>query len=157
MRSWPKIIFFTFLALLVQTSFSQQMKLTGVKPDLLLIFTVFVALDNDPDVGGVYGFSVGLLLDLLGGGIVGSNSLAKTLLGSSLGFLRKLVFGENRLVKVALVFVASVLHDLMVYLVYYLLSKGTVFSNIHLIIFPAALYNMALAALLLPFFGEGKK
>ncbi len=154
---WLKIGALSFLALLFQTSLFGPLSVNGIKPDLLIILIISFSLDQGYEFGAVYGVVVGICMDLVGGGIVGSNALAKTIIGAGAGSLKKLVFQENIILKVVLILAASIVHDFIMYIIQYIMRSGAPPQSISPIIFPAALYNMTIAALFLPFFYWIKK
>lgn len=73
------------LALYLQSTLFQHVKVNGVLPDIVLIFTVFFALMNGGIRGGIYGICCGLLEDLYVGRMIGINVLCKGLIGYLLG------------------------------------------------------------------------
>ena len=117
-----------------------------------MILVVVLSLRCGYNLGGVYGLVVGLLMDLVGGEVLGANALAKTMIGTGLGSLKSFVFQENIILKISLVFGASVVHDLLIYLVQIIMNQKVAANSLHMIILPAALYNMAIAALFISFF-----
>lgn len=70
---------------ILQLSFVNLISIRGYRPDLILVFLLF----NFSAKGGmkptVAGFIIGLAQDLIGGGFIGINSLAKTSAGFILG------------------------------------------------------------------------
>jgi len=61
-----KLIAVGCIVLLLQTILSDFLSLDGVRPDFILIFIIYVSIRLGPFEGILYGFSLGLIADLLG-------------------------------------------------------------------------------------------
>lgn len=96
------------LAVLLQTTVVPDVRVLGVCPDLMLLCTVCAALVGGPELGGLVGFSAGLLADLfLTTTPLGLSALAFSIIGYSVGALRRTVLQEGWLLPPATAFVAS--------------------------------------------------
>jgi len=96
------------LALLLQTTVVPDLRVLGVCPDLMLLCTVCAALVGGPELGGIVGFSAGLLADLfLSTTPLGLSALAFSLIGYAVGSVRRTVLQEGWLLPPAATFVAS--------------------------------------------------
>lgn len=73
----------------VQSTVVGEFAVAGVTPDLPLVITALLALARGPEVGLLTGFSLGLLQDGIGGGLLGAQALSKALAGFGLGFLHR--------------------------------------------------------------------
>jgi rod shape-determining protein MreD len=62
------------------------MQVSSVTPDLLLIFTVFIAIYEGQFTGMIAGFLCGLLFDAISTDVIGTNALAKTFAGFVAGY-----------------------------------------------------------------------
>jgi rod shape-determining protein MreD len=62
---------------LIQVVLVPLIAIEGITPDLLLIFCVWIALQEGQLVGMVAGFTAGLAFDLVSADVLGSNALAK--------------------------------------------------------------------------------
>lgn len=85
------IIFFLFVgigAIVFQTTLSEYFFVwTSARPDAMLLVTLHIAMRRGNETGLLTGFAMGLLQDILAGGLLGANSLSKGLLGHSTGGL----------------------------------------------------------------------
>jgi len=70
----------------VHVVFLRFMQVSSVTPDLLLIFTVFIAIYEGQFTGMIAGFLCGLLFDAVSTDVIGTNALAKTLAGFVAGY-----------------------------------------------------------------------
>jgi rod shape-determining protein MreD len=70
----------------VHVVFLRFMQVSSVTPDLLLIFTVFIAIYEGQFTGMIAGFLCGLLFDAISTDVIGTNALAKTFAGFVAGY-----------------------------------------------------------------------
>ena len=95
------------VAVLVQSTVLAELRLAGVRPDLLVLAVVSVAVATDPTTGAVFGFLAGLVADLLFDLPVGVSALVYTAVGFAVGTVRVYVTSHLPLVHLALAGVAS--------------------------------------------------
>lgn len=87
----PRIryVWYAVVALLlsvVHVVFLRFLEVSSVTPDLLLIFTVWIALVEGQFTGMLAGFMCGLLFDAVSTDVIGTNALAKTFAGFIAGY-----------------------------------------------------------------------
>lgn len=138
-------------ALLAQTAFFPYVRVAGVVPDVMVLAVVAVAVREGAEVGAVFGFAAGVLIDLLLEVPVGLSAIAYVIVGYGMGlfhagFLRvrwwlgALLGGAGSLAAGTIFVVVGVILGLD-----HLLALRTAF------IIPArALYDAALALLVFP-------
>jgi rod shape-determining protein MreD len=95
------------VAVLVQSTVLARLRLAGVRPDLLVLAVVSVAVATDPTTGAVFGFVAGLVADLLFDLPVGVSALVYTAIGFAVGTVRVYVTSHRPLVHLALAGAAS--------------------------------------------------
>jgi rod shape-determining protein MreD len=95
------------VAVLVQSTVLARLTLAGVRPDLLVLAVVSVAVATDPTTGAAFGFAAGLVADLLFDLPVGVSALVYTAVGFAVGTLRVYVTGHRPLAHLVLVAAAS--------------------------------------------------
>ncbi len=139
------IIVLFLLGLILQSTIFSHLTVAGVKPDLVLIMTVFYALLHGSREGALAGAIGGLLQDLLFGQYLGMNTLAKVIAGYVFGMLEKKIYKENLLIPMAIIFVATLMHETVLYMLrqYQGLSAGY-FSTLRSVMISAAIYNSCL-------------
>jgi rod shape-determining protein MreD len=79
-----RFVWYGMVALLlsvIHVVFLRFLEVSSVTPDLLLIFTVWVALVEGQFTGMIAGFLCGLLFDAVSTDVIGTNALAKTVAG----------------------------------------------------------------------------
>ena len=110
------------LALIVlQTTIVRMLSLEGIQPDILIIWIVYVALTEGQMHATVWGFCVGLFMDLLSGNFLGLSAMTKTLSGFLGGYFynenkTRLTLGTYRFLLVILF--VSFLHNILYFLIY---------------------------------------
>jgi len=96
------------LALLLQTTVIPDLRVFGVCADLMLLCTICAGLVGGPELGGLVGFSAGLLADLfLTTTPFGLSALALSLVGYAVGSIRGTMLQEGWLLAPATALVAS--------------------------------------------------
>lgn len=127
-----------------------------IQPDVLVIFTVVIALRHGQFAGVLSGFGIGLIFDLISGNIPGTNALAKLLVG----FLAGAFFNEQNITLqqavgnirfLGVAALTTLLHNLIYYFFYVQptdLTFMTLFVNNGI---AATLYTTALAVLVMLF------
>jgi rod shape-determining protein MreD len=95
------------VAVLLQSTVLAELRLAGVRPDLLVLTVVAVAMASGPTSGAVFGFSAGLVGDLLFDLPVGVSALVYTAVGFAVGTARVYVTSHRPVVHLALAGAAS--------------------------------------------------
>ncbi len=138
-----------FIAILLQTTILEYIKINNVKPNLLLVFIVSVALLRGNIEGAVIGFFAGLTQDIVSGKVIGFYALLGMYLGLIVGSLNKRIYRDNVFVALFFTFSSSIVYETLVYFFGVFLKGNTDFLNIFTkIIFPEALYNTASAIII---------
>ncbi|MCK9525762.1 MAG: rod shape-determining protein MreD [Limnochordia bacterium] len=112
------------LALALQTT-SPGLVFFGLRPDLLLLLTLFSAMLQEPGGAAVFGFVSGLLQDILVGQFIGLYAGTYLLMAILVGFLAKRLYKENLLVR----FFAIVLGTILGQILYLLGAASFGFSS----------------------------
>lgn len=102
-------IFILFFIFIQSTPFYGNISIQGVYPDLILISFLLVALSLGPVSGEIFGFCVGFLLDILGGGLLGITGFTYTILGYGTGLIGEKIYGRSVFFPVILLFTGTVL------------------------------------------------
>jgi rod shape-determining protein MreD len=106
---------------LVQVVLVPLIAIEGITPDLLLIFGVWVALQEGQLVGMVTGFTSGLVFDLVSADVLGSNALAKVVAIFLAGYFYKNGMEQERSgswLFPLIVLVCGAVHNLLYYFFY---------------------------------------
>lgn len=84
--------------------------------DMPLLFVVLMGVRTTVPKAAGWGFLVGFLQDLLSGGWIGPNTIAKTLTGVFSSLAKRHIYHERVLTQTFLVFAASVFHQICIWL-----------------------------------------
>lgn len=168
-KGWVKriapFILLLFLVIL-QATLLNRLNILGIKPDLLLILVIFIGLYKGPIAGAWCGFLAGILLDLFSPAPLGTNALAKTVLGFLVGTVAPFLYFKAPLIQGFLLFIGMLLEGIILFILLSSLRLASSFSYSFLyIILPASLYTSLLTPPLFYVFekitpaplGKGKK
>jgi rod shape-determining protein MreD len=103
-----------------QSLFSELLTIHQIKLDIPLLILVYVGLSRGPASGALFGFLVGLLLDLSNPSFLGLGALIKTFLGYLVGSFKDTLFLESNISKGGVIFMSLCLNDFL----FYLFSSG---------------------------------
>jgi len=136
------------LALLLESTLLQFVRVAGVRPDLVLVLVVFYAIINGSKEGAFWGFMGGLAKDFLSGYYLGLNALSLAVIGYLVGLGHTRLFRESHYVLAGVTFLATVLVEVFRYLL--ILGLGiTILPGEALwgLILPLGVYNAGVALL----------
>jgi rod shape-determining protein MreD len=158
MRRFVLLFLAGILLLILQTTWLSLFPIPRIRPDLLLVFTLYLAFLFPPFLGGILAFFMGYLMDLFSGNTLGLYAFSRTLAFFATQFLKERFYLEGFSFQFLFVFAFSILEGgLLLVLVNGL--KFVSFENLYLSFLTSLLpqsFCTALAALLLfPLFQKG--
>jgi len=95
------------VAVLLESTVLAGFRLGGMRPELLVVAVVAVAMASGPTSGALFGFWAGLVADLLSASPVGVSALVYTSVGYALGLVRVYVVSPSAWVHLTLAGAAS--------------------------------------------------
>ena len=104
------------LLVLVEMSITNYIDIFNVSFNLLTIYITIISLYLDETDASIIGAIIGLVKDIVVGGIFGVNALILFIIGYGISFLKNKIYKESNITIFALVFIAS-LFDSMVNIV----------------------------------------
>jgi rod shape-determining protein MreD len=110
-------------ALLLQSTVFSQIKLLGVKPELMYLVTIVIASLEGPNEGAVAGFAGGMAQDFLLNQPKGITALTLTLLGYAVGLARQYIVSPSPLLPAALVGIGTAVGTAFYQVVAFLLGQ----------------------------------
>jgi rod shape-determining protein MreD len=134
----PIIGILVYLAL--QASVAHRIAIGSVEPDFVVVCVVLFGLQRGPIGGSLFGFVVGLMVDLGNPGFLGLNALAKTVLGYGAGRLGTAT-SPGVVVLFIVFFVASFAHDIIYSLISMWPHIGNAFVTVFTVGLGSALYT----------------
>lgn len=151
-----KEIFTYSILIIFQIKFSFLMELYGIKPNLIIIYLILNNLKKElPMQGIILGFSIGFLIDLISGNLLGVSSLTY----SMVGFFSAIVGRETEKMTKTNIFVTALslitFHSFIFYIFkLYDLSLLKIFLGY---IFPSIAYTILIEVIYIYFFPFKKK
>ena len=118
------------LALLLQTTVFQSIKLANAVPNLLLVVTITYGYLRGRTSGLVIGFACGLLLDCMYGSVIGLYAFIFMTIGFVVGFCLKIYFTDSLLLPIMLIASGD-----FVYCLYFYVTEFLMRGRIHFIFY----------------------
>lgn len=151
MRRVLALIAVIITAILLQSTVFSQLRLLGVRPELLYLVTILIALQEGPNDGAIVGFTCGLAQDMLLDQPMGITALTLTLLGYAVGQARQYIVSPSPLVPTIVVAIATALGVGFYEIVTFLLGQFEAgFTYAVKVALLTALYNAVLTPILAP-------
>lgn len=137
------------VALILQATIFDFIRIFGVKPDLVLIIVACYGFIHGSREGAFLGFLGGLLTDFITGHYIGLNALSKMAVGYMVGIGETSLYKENLLIATGAVFVGTLVGQGVYYLLLLIIginiSPGAALWQV---ILPVAVYNTILTPLI---------
>lgn len=135
-----------FIMALLQSTIFNYLEIYNVKPNLLIILIVSVALMSNNIEASFVGFFCGLVQDMATGKVLGFYALLGMYLGFCIGSLNKKLNRENFLIHLFFIFLSTIVYEYTVYLLNSFVN-GTfdfIYPLRHIIL-TEAVYNSAIS------------
>ncbi len=133
----------------LQTTLTEMLSLSGIKPDLGLIAVFVIGYLHGEMDGLVVGGLVGVMMDLFSGGVLGANLVTKLMVGLGGGLLGRVLLDLRGSAILIAVFVVSLAAGCLFFVLAAAGSGRVVFRPVFLwIILPQALFDAASALIL---------
>lgn len=107
------------LAVIADAALAPEIEILGARPDFLVLIVVYAGLLVGTRPATILGFLVGLVADAELPEYLGLHALALSAVGYVTGGIWEHLVRGNVLVQCTLIFGASLLHDVIYYVVYY--------------------------------------
>ncbi len=154
--------FVVFLAAMLQTVIVSSLVIGGGAPDVLLVVVVALGLVRGSVPGAIFGFTGGLVVDLMTLDTIGITSLVLTLAGFWAGRYGETTGRDRRFAPVIAVGTITLVAGLFGYVLHYMLGEEVVARHaLVTALMPAFVLNLVLAlplyALVRRMVGEGER
>ena len=135
----------------IQADFFSWFTIAGVKPNLFVIFILFVGLFAGRKVGVILGIILGICLDLLVGRTVGISGISLAIIGFLGEYFDKNFSKESRLTIMLMVIGCTFLYEVIGY-IYYIFRLGIQFElySFVKILLLESLYNSIIVIIIYP-------
>jgi rod shape-determining protein MreD len=138
-------------ALLLQSTLFWNLKLLGVRPELMYLITIVIAILEGPNEGAITGFAAGLAQDFMLNQPKGITALTLTLVGYAAGLARQYIVSPSPLLPMILVGVGTAAGIAFYQVVAFLLGQlEETFSYAIRVTLLTALYNAILTPIVYP-------
>jgi rod shape-determining protein MreD len=142
------VVLLVLVTFLIQAVVAPYFAISGVKPNLLLILAVAVAITYGPYAGLFVGGIGGAFQDIVFGRYIGLFTLAGALAGFFIGIVERRVFKEHFVMQISLTFGASVLNNLIIFAFLKAFSVNVpFFGSLRHVVLIEAIYDALLAPL----------
>ena len=121
MNRYAKYALFSVFLILLQTTLVHLLNLEGIIPDILAVWVIYIALMKGQMEGTLWGFGIGLLLDMTTHDFIGLSALSKTICGFLGGYFfdenkTKIVLGSYRFVLI--VFIVTLIQNIIYFIIF---------------------------------------
>lgn len=135
-----------FVALVLQTTLIKKIAIFGISPTLILVFVICFSLINGSVPSAVFAGIAGLLLDVSGNRALGLNALMMLYLSLGISNLGRDFFQDSPRSAVILVFVGTLLYEIVYFVLNFLIFGSTYFwYALWRIILIESIYNAVVA------------
>lgn len=134
------------LTIAVQSTLMQYVQFYGIKPNIIIVVIISIALLRGSREGAAVGAFAGMLYDFIFGRAFGAGTLMGLLLGLSVGTLNRRLYKENLLVVVLITFLFTFCFEFPIALYSLLNDRGeSIIILIKDVVLKEALYNCVAA------------
>jgi rod shape-determining protein MreD len=133
----------------LQATLVMSLPIQRVRPDFILIFTVYLGLSYPPISGGILAFVMGYLTDLFSGNALGFYTLTRPLLFYAVQVYRSRFYLEGFTFQFFLTFIAALLEGFLVLFLLVCLSPSPL-PNLYPTLFTVLLPQFFVTGLLSP-------
>ena len=154
MKSFFKIIIYIFsffTIYLLQLFIFDNLKISGIKPNIFAISIIIISLYNKPIKSFSIGIIVGIIIDLLNSKAIGITAIGLGLLGYGVSNVEKMFSIESKLSLIVFIFLGTISYEILEYILQFIII-GTKIQLITIIkiILIEAIYNSLLTIIFYP-------
>ncbi len=158
MKRFVPLLLAGILLLILQTTWLSFFPIQRIRPDLLLIFTLYLAFLFPPFLGGILAFFMGYLMDLFSGNTLGFYTFSRTLVFFATQFLKERFYLEGFSFQFLFAFIFSILEGgILLMLINGLepVSFGNLYVSLFGFLLPQSLFTGLVAPFLFFLFQKG--
>lgn len=144
------ILTIVFLCLILPGTLFHYWSWAGIKPDLAMLWVIYLTLHNRPMQGIAYGFAIGLIVDMYLGRYIGLYAITLAVVALLISFFQQRWYKENILLTTVLVFIVTVIGQTIIVIVAKTAGLNWFFGEAIKVIFGIALYNALLVPITFP-------
>ena len=145
------LIVIGFIIYFLQTKFFNWFTIAGVKPNIFVIYVLFIGLFGSRSMGIVYGSIIGVFLDLIFAEKIGSNLFSLTIIGIIATLFDKNFSKDSRITIMFMVFGTTIVFEVISYFINYALYTINVeILNFIKILIIEVIYNIIITIIIYP-------
>lgn len=145
------LIIIGFVIYFLQSNFFSWFSIAGVKPNLFVVYILFIGLFGNKSMGIIYGAGVGIFLDLIFKEKVGQNLLGLALIGIIATIFDKNFSKDSRITIMFMVFGSTVIFEVASYFINYIIySINVELVNFVKILLIEVVYNILITVIIYP-------
>lgn len=145
------IIITFFIIYFLQVNFFNWFNIAGIKPNLFVMLILFIGLFAGKKYGIVFGFLLGIYLDLLVAKTVGFSGILYAIVGFLAGYFEKTFSKDSKITIILMVIGSTVFYEVLFYLYNILKFSGTLEILIFLkILLIELLFNSLITIIIYP-------
>ncbi|MDD4296491.1 MAG: rod shape-determining protein MreD [Ruminiclostridium sp.] len=140
-----------YVTCLMQSTILDYIEIMGIRPNLLLVVAISIALARKDMESAFMGLACGLGMDILVGRTLGWYAMCLFLVCFSIGLINPKLYKENPLIPIFFVFFSSMTVETLYYFINFFLRGYQDFAfMVTRIIIPESIYNSATSLFLYP-------
>lgn len=145
------LILIGFVIYFLQANFFSWFTISGIKPNLFVVYILFIGLFGNRSMGIIYGAVWGIFLDLLYGTNVGINLTGLVLIGFLAILFNKNFSKDSRITIMFMVFGSTIIFEILTYFIRYVLFS----TNVEIlpfieILIVEVIYNILITIIIYP-------
>jgi rod shape-determining protein MreD len=151
MKRFVPLLLAGILLLILQTTWLSFFPIQRIRPDILLIFTLYLAFLFPPILGGILAFFMGYLMDVFSGNTLGFYTFSRTLVFFATQFLKERFYLEGFSFQFLFAFIFSILEGgFLLVLINGLepVSLGNLYSSLFTFLLPQSFFTGLVSPLL---------
>ena len=118
------LILIGFIIYFLQANFFSWFTIFGIKPNLFIIYILFIGLFGNRGMGIIYGSITGIFLDLLFEEKIGVNLIALSLIGIIATIFDKNFSKDSRITIMFMVFGTTIIFEIISYFTRYIQTES---------------------------------
>lgn len=150
MKRFLLMVVILILCLVLPGTLFHYWSWAGIKPDLAMLWVIYIALHHRPAQGALYGMAIGLIVDFYLGRYIGLYTLTLAVVALLISFLQQKWYRDNIPLTMGLVFAATLLGQTLIVILAKAAGLNWVIEDAFRIILGIALYNTLLVPITYP-------
>ena len=145
------LIIIGFIIYFLQSNFFSWFTISGIKPNLFVIYILFIGLFGNKTMGIIYGIATGIFLDLIFEEAIGPNLLGLFLVGIIATIFNKNFSKDSRITIMLMVLGSTIIFEIIAYFTRYVIySINLEILEFIKILIVEVIYNIIITIIIYP-------